>query len=126
MVRRTPRSTRTDTLFPYTTLFRSECRERQLSVASHDDATTEHAQESADYGMSIAEFPTTVEAAAVSHRLGLKVLMGATHIVRGGSPSGNVVAADLAGPGVLDCVSGDYSTSSLCQAACLLAAHVPR
>src|SRR3546814_20778165 len=54
-----------------------ECRERQLSVASHDDATTEHAQESADYGMSIAEFPTTVEAAAVSHRLGLKVLMGA-------------------------------------------------
>src|SRR3546814_9029116 len=26
MIRRPPRSTRTDTLFPYTTLFRSECR----------------------------------------------------------------------------------------------------
>src|SRR3546814_9312891 len=25
MIRRTPRSTRTDTLFPYTTLFRSQC-----------------------------------------------------------------------------------------------------
>src|SRR3546814_14406244 len=26
MIRRTPRSTRTDTLFPYTTLFRSMCK----------------------------------------------------------------------------------------------------
>src|SRR3546814_6394624 len=29
MIRRPPRSTRTDTLFPYTTLFRSACRDRQ-------------------------------------------------------------------------------------------------
>src|SRR3546814_5526660 len=28
MIRRPPRSTRTDTLFPYTTLFRSQCRNR--------------------------------------------------------------------------------------------------
>src|SRR3546814_14856384 len=28
MIRRPPRSTRTDTLFPYTTLFRSPCRSR--------------------------------------------------------------------------------------------------
>src|SRR3546814_6614130 len=30
MIRRPPRSTRTDTLFPYTTLFRSEIQEKQL------------------------------------------------------------------------------------------------
>src|SRR3546814_18856715 len=30
MLRRPPRSTRTDTLFPYTTLFRSYCGERRL------------------------------------------------------------------------------------------------
>src|SRR3546814_3058219 len=29
MIRRPPRSTRTDTLFPYTTLFRSSCRPRR-------------------------------------------------------------------------------------------------
>src|SRR3546814_18314976 len=29
MIRRPPRSTRTDTLFPYTTLFRSGCRSRR-------------------------------------------------------------------------------------------------
>src|SRR3546814_9188411 len=32
MIRRPPRSTRTDTLFPYTTLFRSSCRDLGPSV----------------------------------------------------------------------------------------------
>src|SRR3546814_5762964 len=31
MIRRPPRSTRTDTLFPYTTLFRSKCDDRMES-----------------------------------------------------------------------------------------------
>jgi len=99
----------------------TECRQRSLSLASHDDATVEHAQESAEYGMSIAEFPTTVEAATVSHQLGMKVLMGAPNIVRGGSHSGNVAAADLADKGVLDILSSDYYPSSLLQAARRLA-----
>ncbi|MGB6103651.1 MAG: alpha-D-ribose 1-methylphosphonate 5-triphosphate diphosphatase [Pusillimonas sp.] len=99
----------------------SECRQRSLSLASHDDATLEHAQESASYGMCIAEFPTTMEAAAVSHRLGLSVLMGAPNIVRGGSHSGNVAAAELAGRGVLDILSSDYYPASLLQAARRLA-----
>src|SRR3546814_15674359 len=34
MIRRPPRSTRTDTLFPYTTLFRS----RRVAIAEGDDA----------------------------------------------------------------------------------------
>src|SRR3546814_9706649 len=33
MIRRPPRSTRTDTLFPYTTLFRSESRQEIIKVA---------------------------------------------------------------------------------------------
>ena len=98
-----------------------DCRDRSLSVASHDDATRAHAQESADYGMSIAEFPTTVEAATVSHTLGLKVLMGAPNIVRRGSHSGNVAAADLASRGVLDILSSDYYPASLLQATRILA-----
>src|SRR3546814_2910936 len=34
MIRRPPRSTRTDTLFPYTTLFRSACAYRARDVAT--------------------------------------------------------------------------------------------
>src|SRR3546814_10697999 len=39
MIRRPPRSTRTDTLFPYTTLFRSEAASRRsrAAVAGIDD-----------------------------------------------------------------------------------------
>jgi len=93
------------------------CDQRNIAVASHDDATRAHAEESAGFGMKVAEFPTTVEAAQVSHDLGLKVLMGAPNVVRGGSHSGNVAAHELAKLGCLDILSSDYYPSSLLQAA---------
>jgi alpha-D-ribose 1-methylphosphonate 5-triphosphate diphosphatase len=97
------------------------CRPRGLALASHDDATLAHVQESVSHGMAIAEFPTTLEAATASHALGLKVLMGAPNIVRGGSHSGNIAAAELASQGLLDILSSDYYPASLLQAAWLLA-----
>ncbi|QGZ32466.1 alpha-D-ribose 1-methylphosphonate 5-triphosphate diphosphatase [Stutzerimonas stutzeri] len=98
------------------------CHARGLALASHDDATFAHVEESAGFGMAIAEFPTTFEAAQASHARGLKVLMGAPNIVRGGSHSGNIAAADLARRGVLDILSSDYYPASLLQAAFLLSA----
>ncbi len=98
-----------------------DCHARGISVASHDDATLAHVQESAGFGMAIAEFPTTLEAARASHELGLKVLMGAPNVVRGGSHSGNIAAAELARHGVLDILSSDYYPASLLHAAWLLA-----
>jgi len=100
-----------------------DCKARGLSLASHDDATLAHVEESASYGMTIAEFPTTMEAARGSHRLGMGVLMGAPNVVRGGSHSGNVAAADLAKEGLLDILSSDYYPASLLQAAFILAAQ---
>jgi alpha-D-ribose 1-methylphosphonate 5-triphosphate diphosphatase len=98
-----------------------DCLQRGLSVASHDDATLAHVEESAAYGMSIAEFPTTLEAAQGCRRLGMSVLMGAPNVVRGGSHSGNVAAVDLARLGLLDILSSDYYPASLLQAAFSLA-----
>lgn len=92
------------------------CQKQGVALASHDDATLEHVKESAGFGMSIAEFPTTEVAAVGSHQLGLKVLMGAPNIVRGGSHSGDIAAADLAKKGVLDILSSDYYPSSLLRA----------
>jgi alpha-D-ribose 1-methylphosphonate 5-triphosphate diphosphatase len=100
------------------------CLARGLSVASHDDATLAHVEESAGYGMSIAEFPTTLEAAQGCRRLGMSVLMGAPNIVRGGSHSGNIAAASLAKEGLLDILSSDYYPASLLQAAFALAAQL--
>lgn len=100
------------------------CLARGLSVASHDDATVEHVEESAGYGMTIAEFPTTLEAARACRRFDMSVLMGAPNIVRGGSHSGNIAAATLAKEGLLDILSSDYYPASLLQAAFTLGAQL--
>jgi alpha-D-ribose 1-methylphosphonate 5-triphosphate diphosphatase len=88
-----------------------------LAFASHDDATTDQVAESLADGVDIAEFPTTLEAAEASHKAGLAVLMGAPNVVRGGSHSGNVAAADLAQRGWLDVLSSDYVPGALMLAA---------
>lgn len=93
-----------------------QCRELNIPTASHDDATSAHVTESKELGMVIAEFPTTVEAAKRSHELGLKVMMGAPNVIRGGSHSGNVAAHELASLGVLDILSSDYYPVSLLDA----------
>ncbi|MDA7746593.1 alpha-D-ribose 1-methylphosphonate 5-triphosphate diphosphatase [Psychromonas sp.] len=90
---------------------------RGIALASHDDATEAHVIESAGLGCCMAEFPTTVTAAKASHAAGLKVMMGAPNIVRGGSHSGNVAAAELAREGVLDILSSDYYPASMLDAA---------
>ena len=89
---------------------------RGITIASHDDATLAHVDEAIGYGVKLAEFPTSIEAARASHEAGMSVLMGAPNIVRGGSHSGNVAAGDLAAIGVLDVLSSDYIPLSLLHA----------
>lgn len=96
-----------------------------VKLASHDDATEAHVEEAIADGVSIAEFPTTREAAQAAHRNGLAVLMGAPNVVRGKSHSGNISAADVAAQGHLDVLSSDYVPSSLLPAVFRLAESVP-
>lgn len=100
------------------------CAERGITVASHDDATLDHVAEAAGFGVRLAEFPTSIEAARASHDAGMSVLMGAPNVVRGGSHSGNIAAADLARQGVLDVLSSDYVPFSLIHAPFVLADEI--
>jgi len=90
-------------------------------LASHESTTAEPVATSSGYGIRLAEFPTTAEAARACHDHGLKVMMGAPNLIRGGSHSGNVAARDLAEQGKLDIVSSDYVPSALMSSAFLLA-----
>lgn len=99
----------------------ARCRERGLFIASHDDATAAHVDEAIADGVSVAEFPTTVEAAKASHDAGIRVMGGAPNLVRGGSHSGNIAVLDLAKAGALDLLSSDYVPTSLLFAAFTLA-----
>lgn len=98
--------------------------EKNIVIASHDDATIAHVDEAIALQTKIAEFPTTLDAARASHEAGMAVLMGAPNVVRGGSHSGNVSARELAEAGYLDVLSSDYVPISMVQAAFQLADEV--
>jgi len=100
-------------------------RARGIPLASHDDTTADHVAQSIEDRVAIAEFPTTIAAAQALHAGGVRVLMGAPNLVRGGSHSGNVATAELARAGVLDVLSSDYVPASLLMAALHLPHTVP-
>ena len=86
-------------------------------LASHDDTTLEDVLESDRLGITVAEFPTTLEAAEACRAKAQFIVMGAPNIVRGGSHSGNVAAQELARGGLLDILSSDYVPAALLNAA---------
>ncbi len=100
-------------------------RRHGTPLASHDDTTAEHVASSIGDGVAIAEFPTTIEAAHALHAGGVRVLMGAPNLVRGGSHSGNMATAEAAQAGVLDVLSSDYLPASLLMAALTLPQAAP-
>lgn len=95
-------------------------RAQPVPLATHDDTTLAHVHEGVEEGVSISEFPTTLEAAQAAHQHKLGIIMGAPNMVRGGSHSGNVSAAELARADLLDVLSSDYVPASLLHAAFML------
>ena len=100
-------------------------KKHAVPLASHDDTTDENVSDAIRDGVSVGEFPTTLEAARGLHAAGIGILMGAPNVVRGGSHSGNIAAVDLAQEGLLDILSSDYIPSSLLMAALQLPSRVP-
>lgn len=98
----------------------SICKNIGVTTATHDDATEAHIKEAITLGATISEFPTTVAAASAASNAGMSTIMGGPNVVRGGSHSGNVSAADLSDKGLLDALSSDYVPSSLLYGAFLL------
>ena len=88
-----------------------------IVLASHDDNTAEEVAENATDGIRISEFPVSLLAATEAQARGMDVIAGAPNIVRGGSHSGNVSAADLVRRRVVDAYASDYVPSSLLEAA---------
>lgn len=100
-------------------------RARSIHLASHDDTTLDDVAASVADGVALAEFPTTLVAAQACRDAGIAVMMGAPNLIRGGSHSGNVAAAELAALGLLDVFSSDYVPASLLMAAFDLPRRVP-
>ena len=102
---------------PHRRYFVGYAREQGIPLASHDDTLREHVDQAHEEGVVISEFPTRVDAARAARDKGMTTVMGAPNVVRGGSHSGNVAAAELARLGLLDALSSDYVPASLLMAA---------
>ena len=92
-------------------------RHRDLPIASHDDETAEDVRRNLADGITISEFPVTMEAAEAARDAQVEVIAGAPNIVRGGSHSGNVSAAELVRAGAAHAYASDYVPASMVEAA---------
>ncbi len=86
-------------------------------LASHDDRTEEEIEENHRDGIGISEFPVSMIAAKAARACGMQVIAGAPNIVRGGSHSGNVSAAEMVRERAVDGLASDYVPASLLEAA---------
>ncbi|MGE0058687.1 MAG: alpha-D-ribose 1-methylphosphonate 5-triphosphate diphosphatase [Dehalococcoidia bacterium] len=96
---------------------REERQRMPFVIASHDDDTPEKVDTLFAMGASVCEFPVTVEAAERGRSKGMTIVVGAPNIVRGGSSSGNMDAAELVRLGLADAICADYHAPSMLPAA---------
>lgn len=87
-----------------------------VSVASHDDDSAERVQAMDELGIRISEFPINLETARAARDKGMATIFGAPNVVRGGSQSGSMRAADAVRAGVADCLCADYAPATLIAA----------
>ena len=95
-------------------------KEIGADLASHADTTADDVIASSGEGVTVAEFPTTREAATACRAQDQYIVMGAPNIIRGGSHFGNFAAQELLDGGLLDILSSDYVPAALLNAAVTL------
>lgn len=79
-----------------------------VKLGSHDDDSAATRETWRGCGLSISEFPETMAAAEAAKAAGDPVVMGAPNVVRGGSHSGKVSAAEMVAAGLVDGLASDY------------------
>lgn len=91
-------------------------RAGRIRLAGHDPETRADVEALVARGGTVAEFPTTLEAALAARERGLLVVAGGPNAVRGSSHAANVSARELVARGLVDALASDYVPSSLLTA----------
>lgn len=97
-------------------------RSRAMPLMSHDDTDVAHIEEGIAEGVSISEFPCSMEAAEAAREAGMQIVAGAPNLVRGGSQSGNIAVRDLLAARLVDILASDYVPRSMLDAAFMISA----
>ncbi|CUI63553.1 alpha-D-ribose 1-methylphosphonate 5-triphosphate diphosphatase [Cognatishimia activa] len=89
---------------------------RGVRLGSHDDDTPDVRAGFQAMGIAISEFPESLETAEAANANGAEVILGAPNVVRGGSHSGKVSAAEVIAAGHCHALASDYHYPALKQA----------
>ncbi len=92
-----------------------------VPLASHDDDSAEKLAEAQAWGVTISEFPMSLQAARWAAAAGMAVCVGAPNIVRGGSTGRNLRAVDAIRAGAAHILCSDYYPAAMLHAVFLLA-----
>jgi len=92
------------------------CKTHGIEFSSHDDTTAAHIAEGEAFGMTISEFPITLESASAARAAKMTTIIGGPNIVAGRSHIGNVSGKLLAEEGLIDIICSDYIPSSILHA----------
>jgi alpha-D-ribose 1-methylphosphonate 5-triphosphate diphosphatase len=92
-----------------------------IPIASHDDDKQAKVEQMQALGVTISEFPVTLEAAQAAREHGMHIIMGAPNAYRGASNTGNLSAMDAIHAGVVDILATDYYPAAMLQVAFKLA-----
>lgn len=108
---------RADEVPPAIERLAAAARENGVAQLSHDDRTAEVRGWYDDLGCRIAEFPVTNEALDKAVDLGNPIVFGAPNVMRGGSHTGALNAAQMVQQGRCDILASDYYYPSMLVAA---------
>ena len=105
------------------TAVRALASDGRVRLLAHDLEDAGQVQEAVSWGAAVAEFPLSRDAAAEALHQGMVTVMGAPNVLRGGSHSGNVSAAELVAAGLCTSLASDYQPSTMLAAAFKLASE---
>lgn len=87
-----------------------------IAIASHDDDSFEKLELVQSLGVTISEFPITMEVAQRAKEKGMFTMAGAPNVLLGGSHSGNLSAAEAILNNNIDILCSDYYPPALLHA----------
>lgn len=88
-------------------------KERNISIASHDDDTVEKIGFMKELGATISEFPITEDVAREARKSGMFTIAGAPNVLLGKSHAGNLSAGDAIKDECIDILCSDYYPAAM-------------
>ena len=95
-------------------------KDRNISIASHDDDSFDKIDFIKGIGATISEFPITMDVAKYAREKGMFTIAGAPNVLLGKSHSGNLSASEAIKDNCIDILCSDYYPAAMLHSVFIL------